>query len=69
MHNYDLSPKITIYANSETIIKLKANREKWQEEKNYKNLYNYCKMQYNDGEELSNRCQELLFPKHTEMDE
>lgn len=69
MHNYDLSPKITIYANSETIIKLKANREKWQEEKKYKNLYNYCKMQYNDGEELSNRCQELLFPKHTEMDE
>lgn len=68
MHNYNLSPKITVLANSEIITKLKENKTKWQEEKKYKSIYNYCEMKYNDGEELSNRCQELLFP-HNEMDE
>lgn len=60
IHNYDLSPKTTIYANSEMMTKLRSNKKNWNEQRNNYSLYNYCKKEQREGNELSNTCLELL---------
>jgi len=68
-YNYNMSPIITIYASSETITKLRQNKENWQSQRNNDTYYHYCKMEQYNGYELSERCKRVLRENDTYMDD
>ena len=68
-YNYDMSPIITVYASSETITKLRQNKENWQSQRNNDTYYHYCKMEQYNGYELSERCKRVLRENDTYMDD
>lgn len=65
IYNYDLSPRIKVYTSSANIKTLRENRQKYNQNKRYKNnLYNFCidEVIYDEEHELYDYCKKIINP-------